>query len=156
MRHVLDSVLIRIIGQVNRLVFVLSRGRVILYRSFGFPGRVLTLVGPQGRTGKSMLVSCLPDQDDYIVMVSEREDSSLREALETCTAASMECGNDWVAVDVAMLSDRNERSTLLRQLMRRASIAERREVVQHHLTPLARIRLRTPPSNEVSVAFSGI
>lgn len=156
MRHVVDSVLIKIIGWVNRLVFVLSRGRVVLYRSFGFPGRVLTIVGPQDDSGRALIVSCLPDDDDYIIMVGEQEDASLREALGTCATASMEVGNHWVPVDVSMLGDQSERSDLLNQLMRKASISERHEVVRHHLLPLARIRLRTPPPNDVSIAFSGV
>jgi hypothetical protein len=156
MRRVVDSVLIKIFGQINRLAFTVSRGRVIFYRSFGFPGRVLTVVGPQGGSGTSLLVSCLPYQAGYIVMVGDKEEAVLREALSTCVTASMEFGDDWIPVDVSVLSDQDEqRSILLKQLLRNASISERHEVVQRHLVPLARISFRNRPANDVLDAFSG-
>jgi hypothetical protein len=156
-RHVVDSVLITIIGQVNRFVFVLTGGRVVLYRSFGFPGKLLNIVGPQdGAAGRALVVSCLPDADDYIIMVREQEDASLYKALDACVAASVEFGNDWVPVDVTMLSDQRDRSVLLNRLLRKVSISERHQIVRHCMVPIARIHLQTSHVNDVSIAISEI
>src|SRR5690348_15178129 len=124
-RHVFDGALLTVIGWVNRAVFWISRHRVRLYRFSGMPCVRLTVTGSDTPLGEIVMVSYLPDGDDYIVLARDGDVGELA-ALSTATEATAEIRDDrHVPVDIAMLTDVAERSAVLDRLLRHASIHER-------------------------------
>jgi hypothetical protein len=154
-RHAIDTALLSIIGCINKAAFSASRGRAVFYRFCGRPGVLLTITGPAATVGATLVVGCLPDGDDYIVVATATE-ASLRIALRTAISATIELANQHIPVDIIMLTDETERAALLSRLLKRASIYERREVIQLGEVPIARLAPHYKPTSGGSVAVSGI
>jgi hypothetical protein len=69
----------------------------------GMPCVLLTVTRPAAPVGDAAVVGYLPDGDDYIVLAAEA-DTSLLTALRAATAATAECANQQIPVDIAMLT----------------------------------------------------
>jgi hypothetical protein len=144
MRRILDEVILSVIGQVNRLVFGLSRGRIVLYRFRGVP--TLTVTTPADPLGEMVSVACLPDDDSYLVLVHPLHEAGLRALLDSSRAVEAARGPDQAAIpaDLDRLTDPAERSALLKQALSQASMQERAQVRRLGLTPIARLRPHEP------------
>ncbi|WP_131738569.1 hypothetical protein [Actinomadura roseirufa] len=160
MRGILDEVILGAIGQVNRLVFGVSRGRVLLYRFYGVPGILLTVTTPDDPIGNRVNASCLPDDDSYLVLAHPIHRAELSALLDTGTAVEAARGPDETAVpvDLDRLTDTAERAAVLKRVLGRASMQERAEIRRHGLTPVARLRLHRPfpEAGHSAHAFSGV
>jgi hypothetical protein len=139
-RQAVDTALLVVIGQVNRLVFALSRGRFLLY-NFRGRGLWLTITGPSAPVEKTASVTCLPDAGDYIVVAGAREEADLTALLDTCTAAVAGHGpqQEALPVDVIMVTGQAERAAVLKRILRHASIYQRHQVMHYRMTPIARL-----------------
>jgi hypothetical protein len=143
-RQTIDTVLLSVIGCVNKTVFSASRGRVVLYRFRGRPCLRLTVTGPDAPLGQPLVAGYLPDGDDYVVLAAETE-TGLPAAL--CTAATAEVTRQQVPVDITMLTDDTDRATLLNRLLKRASIDERHAVTRRREVPIARLTPHYKPAD---------
>jgi len=146
MRRILDEAILSAIGQVNRLVFGLSRGRVILYRFHGVPAILLTITTPAEPLGRMVGAACLPDDDGYLILARPLQEAELSALMNSSTAVEAARGPDETTVpaDLNRLTDPAERSALLKRVLSRASMDERAEVRRLELTPIARLRLHRP------------
>lgn len=158
MRRFLDGAVVSAIGQVNRLVFGLSRGGVVLYRFHGIPGIVLTVTTPAEPLGTTVTASCLPDGDFYLVLAHPLEEPELCGLLDSSTGveAGRGPGETTVPTDLERLADPVERATVLKRALSRASLGERAEVQRLGLAPVARLRphQRLPETGHSSCAVS--
>ncbi|NUW41666.1 hypothetical protein [Nonomuraea rhodomycinica] len=156
MRRAIESVQLSAIGCVNQAAFWASRGRVVLYRFHGLSGVLLTVTGPDAPAGKTLSVSYLTDGDDYIVLASGTEIDELT-ALQTATCATAEFSpNRHVPIDITTLSDDAERASLLKRLLRHASLYQRHQIRRHYQFPIVRLTPHQKPIPQSSIAFSGI
>jgi hypothetical protein len=145
-RQTIDTVLLSVIGCVNKTVFSASRGRVVLYRFRGRPCLRLTVTGPDAPLGQPLVAGYLPDGDDYVVLAAETE-VGLPAALRTATAATAGVTRQQVPVDITMLTDDTDRATLLNRLLKRASIDERHAVTRRREVPIARLTPHYKPAD---------
>jgi hypothetical protein len=153
-RQTIDTVLLSVIGRVNKTVFSASRGRVVLYRFHGRPRVHLTVTGPDAPLGQTLVAGHLPDGDDYVVLAAETE-AGLPAALCAATAATAGVTRQQVPVDITMLTDDTDRAALLNRLLKRASIDERHAVTRRREVPLARLTPHSKPA-DTSRAFISI
>ncbi|WP_049566594.1 hypothetical protein [Nonomuraea sp. SBT364] len=159
MRHILDGVLLGVIGQVNRLMFALSRGRVVLYKFRGVPGILLTVTAPTAPLGRMTDAVCLPDDDSYLVLARPLQEAEFCALLDSSTAVEAMRGPGETAVPAALdkLTDSAERTAVLKRVLSRASMEERAEVRRLGLTPVARLRLHQPfPHSDHSAVAAAI
>jgi hypothetical protein len=156
MRHILDGVVLGAVGQVNRLVFGLSRGRVILHGFHGVPGILLTVTTPADPLGRMAGAACLPDDDSYLLLARPLQEPELCALLDSSTAveAARGPGETAVPADLDRLTDPVERTTVLKRVLSRASMEERAEVRRLGLTPVARLRLHQPFPETGSSAYA--
>ena len=154
MRQSIDTVLLSIIGRVNKTVFSASRGRVVLYRFHGRPCVRLTVTGPDTPLGQTLVAGYLPDDNDYVVLAADTE-AGLPAALRTATAATAGVTRQQVPVDITMLTDDTDRAALLNRLLKRASIDERHAVTRRREVPIARLTPHYRPA-DTSRAFVSI
>ncbi|MEV5707590.1 hypothetical protein [Actinoallomurus sp. NPDC052274] len=77
MGYLLDAAAVHLLGAVNRVVFRMSRGRILPYRFDGTPTARLTEVGEVPRL-YPFAVDYLRDGGDYIVLVRAAETASER------------------------------------------------------------------------------
>jgi hypothetical protein len=137
-RHAIDTVLLTLIGWANVVVFKASRGGVVLYRFGGFSGALLTVTSPDAPIGEELMVCCLPDGDDHIVL-APASDTRLPHLLRTATAVTLSDAE--IPVDCVMLTDA-ESAALLSRLRKRLSISERHQLTEHREIPIARLTRR--------------
>ncbi|MFD0689099.1 hypothetical protein [Actinomadura fibrosa] len=146
MGRVLDGVVLSAIGQVNRLMFGLSRGRVVLVRFDGVPGLLLTVRTLAEPLGKTVSVACLPDGDLYLVLAHPLEAAEIIALLDASTGVEAARGPDETAVpaDIDALTSPAERAVAMRRVLSRTSMETRVEVRRLALTPVAQLRLHRP------------
>ncbi|MBO2455269.1 hypothetical protein J4573_49875 [Actinomadura barringtoniae] len=146
MRHILDRAVLKAIGQVNRLVFGLSRGQIVLYGFRGVPGILLTVTTPAEPFGRTADAAYLSDTDAYLILAHPLQETELSALLNAGTAVDAARGPDEIAVpaDLDRLTDPVERATALKRVLNHASMEERAEVRRLGLTPVARLRLHQP------------
>ncbi|MEV0623148.1 hypothetical protein AB0I81_58220 [Nonomuraea sp. NPDC050404] len=155
MRHAIDTALLSLIGYVNKAVFTVSGGRVRVYRFHGRPVVLLDVTGPTAPVGEIVMVSYLPDGDDYVVVEAEGE-NRIAAALRTATAATLfdeqTPPGQQIPVDISMLTDATERTALLGRLLKGASLSLRHEVRKRREGPIARLTPHSKPTPRDSVA----
>ncbi|WP_026413320.1 hypothetical protein [Actinomadura oligospora] len=147
MRRILDAIVLSAVGQVNRLMFGLTRGRVVLCRSTGVPGVLLKISTPVEPLGTMVSPGCLPLSDDLLLVLARPGGvTELSALLEASTAVEAAPGPDetTVAADLCDLIGPAEQAGVLKQAMRGTRMQERDEVRRLRLTPVALLRLRRP------------
>jgi len=157
MGRILDWVVLGTIGQVNRLVFGLSRGRVVLYRFRGIPEILLAVATPADPLGRMVSAACLLDDNSYVVLARPLQEAEMSGLLGSSTGVKVArwSGETAVPADLDRLTDPAERAAVLKRALSRASIEERAEARRLELTPVARLRLHhpLPETSTVGVAI---
>lgn len=142
-----------LIGLVNRAVFAVTRGRVVLYRFGGMPG-VMVELAPHGGPD---IVASFQDDEDHVLLAEDGDGGALVESLRSATSARAEVGGRWYPVGIVVVDDGSERERLLERLLGQASIDERYEIKRRRAVPVARLTVRgTPVQGASAEAFSGI
>lgn len=148
----MDRALLFVIGLVNRTVFAVTRGRIVLYRFGGMPA-VMVELEPLG--GPEVIAS-FRDGEDH-VLLAEDADGALVESLRSATSARVEAGGRWYPVGIVMVEDGGERERLLKRVLKQASISERYEAKRRRAVPVARLTPQGAPAPDASAeAVSGI
>lgn len=155
MGQILDKALLSVIGSVNRAVFSVSRGRVVLYRIRGRPSVCLMITRSATPVAETAHVGYLSDGADYIVLAAETR-TRLFAGLRSITVATDELQGRQILVDVTMITDGTQRAVLLNRLLKRASIDERHDVTRRREIPIARLTPRDIPAARHREAFTGI
>ncbi|MGI5325287.1 hypothetical protein [Actinomadura nitritigenes] len=146
----MDRALLFVIGMVNRTVFAVTRGRVVLYRFGGMPG-VMVELEPHGEPG---IIASFRDGDDHILL-GEDADGALVEALRSATSAKVEAGGRWYPAGIVAVEDTGERERLLKRMLEQASISERYEIKRRRMVPVARLTPQGAPETSTE-AVSGL
>ncbi|MBO2456159.1 hypothetical protein [Actinomadura violacea] len=142
------------IGLVNRAVFAVTRGRVVLYRfGGGMPG-VMVGLAPDG---KPDIITAFRDGDDHVLVADGGDGGALVESLRSATSARIEVGGRWYPVAIVMIERESERERLRKRMFAQASIHERYEAKRRGAVPVARLTPQgTPAPKPSDEAFSGI
>ncbi|GAA0259087.1 hypothetical protein GCM10009527_063820 [Actinomadura nitritigenes] len=154
----MDRALLFVIGLVNRTVFAVTRGRIVLYRFGGMPA-VMVQLEPLG--GPEVIAS-FRDGEDHVLLAEDAEDAedadgALVESLRSATSARVEAGGRWYPVGIVMVEDGGERERLLKRVLKQASISERYEAKRRRAVPVARLTPQGAPAPDASAeAVSGI
>lgn len=146
MHRILDGVILSVIGQVNRLVFGLSRGQIVIYRFRGVPAILLTVTTPAEPVGKTVSVACLPLDEGYLVLSPPLQWAEVCALLDSSTAVEAARGPDETTVRARLDGpiDPAERPALLERVLSQANMDERAEARRLELAPIARLTLHQP------------
>ncbi|QKG23084.1 hypothetical protein [Actinomadura verrucosospora] len=142
-----------VIGLVNRALFAVTRGRVVLYRFGGTPG-VMVELAPDGKPG---IIAAFRDGDDHVLVADGGNGGALVESSRSATSARIEIGGRWYPAGIVMVEGESERERLLKRMFAQASLHGRYEAKRRGAIPVARLTPQGIPAPEPSgEAFSGI
>ncbi|MFF5111707.1 hypothetical protein [Streptosporangium sp. NPDC000509] len=143
MKDVFETAIIHVIGGVNRIVFRLTGGRVVLYRFRGIPGLSLMVPGRQTADPFTSPIPYLLDGEDLIVLADNETESYPERAVDPFNAGltgilTVEvCGQPF-DVAVSKISEEHRVETLGR-ILAEASLAQRHEMRRRRRFPVARL-----------------
>ncbi|WP_433423599.1 hypothetical protein ACQP1V_16140 [Microtetraspora malaysiensis] len=135
---------VTVVGALNRFVFSLTRGRILLYKFTGMPSVTLMIARPEMGHAERAVLSCLPDGETHVVLRHERR-MHPADALLTGSGISIFIDADIDAWPVVASPVGENPDKLLARLLENESFIRRCEVRASRLVPFARLKPDSRP-----------
>ncbi|GIH73506.1 hypothetical protein Mth01_57590 [Sphaerimonospora thailandensis] len=135
---------VTVVGALNRLVFSLTRGRIVLYKFTGMPAVTLMIAGPEVGYAERAVLPCLPDGEMHVVLKYERDTPpEYVQLMGRGVSVFIDAGAD--ASPVVASPVRENPDELLAHLLENVSFLRRCEVRASRMVPFARLEPDSGP-----------